>query len=494
MKANKKNQVASTPEQKIQLSGATIQELFCYKSWKTLFLRTDISSLVFYRILFGLLMLYEVSRYLSSEWIYKYWIQPKFHFTYWPFDFLQPLPGDGMYVLFYVMALLSVFIIIGFFYRLSMLLFWLCFSYMFLLEQTRYMNHFYLLMLISFVMIFIPVHTSASVDSKLFKDIKSETAPVWSLWLMRFMVGVPYFFGGVAKLNADWLQGQPLKIWLGRETDFPIIGSLFQYDWMIYFMAYSGLLLDLFIVPALLFKKTRLWGFILIVTFHLMNSQLFNIGVFPWFMIAATSLYFNPGWFRNVVNFVTGNSWKLKTSLKDTVDIHTKFSLQEKVVVGLLLFWVTLQSVLPLRHFFIPGSAHWTEEGHRYAWHMKLRTKSSKGYYKVVDKKTGQTEIVDPRDYLTKRQYIKVGDRPYLVWQFCQMLKKEYKEKKNIDVAVYANIQSTLNGRKYQQLIDSTVDLTSVPRPIFPASWIVPLTTPLSDQLEKNQNEDDGGE
>ena len=125
---------------------------------------------------------------------------------------------------------------------------------------------------------------------------------------------------------------------------------------------------------------------------------------------------------------------------------------------------------------------------------MKLRTKSSKGYYKVVDKKTGQTEIVDPRDYLTKRQYIKVGDRPYLVWQFCQMLKKEYKEKKNIDVAVYANIQSTLNGRKYQQLIDSTVDLTSVPRPIFPASWIVPLTTPLNDQLEKNQNEDDGGE
>jgi vitamin K-dependent gamma-carboxylase len=316
MKANKKNQVASTPEQKIQLSGATIQELFSNKSWKTLFLRTDISSLVFYRILFGLLMLYEVSRYLSSEWIYKYWIQPKFHFTYWPFDFLQPLPGNGMYVLFYVMALLSVFIIIGFFYRLSMLLFWLCFSYMFLLEQTRYMNHFYLLTLISFVMIFIPVHTSASVDSKLFKDIKSDTAPVWSLWLMRFMVGVPYFFGGVAKINADWLQGQPLKIWLGRETDFPIIGSLFQYDWMIYFMAYSGMLLDLFIVPALLFKKTRLWGFILIVTFHLMNSQLFNIGVFPWFMIAATSLYFNPGWFRKVVNFVTGNSWKLKSIIK----------------------------------------------------------------------------------------------------------------------------------------------------------------------------------
>lgn len=482
-----------TSTQNVLLSNGTIQSLFKNKDWKNLFSPVDISSLVFFRILFGLLMFYEVTRYLSRDWIAKYWIEPKYHFTYWPFDFLKPLPGDGMYLLFYFLGFLAVCIVIGLFYRLSMLLFWLCFSYIFLLEQTRYMNHFYLVVIISFVMIFIPAHTSTSVDSKIFKNIRSETAPAWALWLARFMVGLPYFFGGVAKINADWLQGQPLKIWLSWKTDFPLIGSLFHHDWMAIIMAYSGLLLDLLIVPALLYKKTRKWGFLLIVMFHLMNSRLFSIGIFPWFMIAATSLYFNPDWFRKLVNAVSGNSWLLSTEMLKNHETNTGLSRKQKVTVSLLMIWVGIQTILPLRHFFIPGVVHWTEEGHRYSWHMKLRTKSSRGEYLVKDKKTGLVQLVNQSDYLSKRQMNKIGDRPYLVWQFCQIIKKDY-QKRGYDVAVYANIQSSLNGRKYQQLIDSTIDLASVPRPFFPVSWIVPLKTPLSEQVEREEDADGGGD
>ena len=493
----KSNKINKTPKilktsQDIEISKATIQELLKNKSWKNLFAPTDISSLVLYRILFGLLMIYEMSRYLSSDWIYKYWLQPKFHFTYWPFDFLKPLPGNGMYGLFYLMTILSVFIMIGLFYRISIFLFFICFSYMFLLEQTRYMNHFYLIVLISFIMIFLPLHTSASVDSRIFKSIRSETTPVWVLWLVRFMIAIPYFFGGIAKINFDWLQGQPLKIWMSNKKNLPLIGDLLTYDITAYFLSYSGLFLDLLIVPALLFKKTRLYGFVLIVMFHLMNSQLFTIGVFPWFMIAATTLFFEPDWVRNVVNVISGNSWKISYENNLIKEQTKKLSLKEKGIVCLLLIWVVFHLLIPFRHLFVPGSVHWTEQGHRYAWHMKLRTKLSKGYYIVKDKKTGNITKVNPRDFLTKRQFSKVGDRPYLVWQFCQMLKEEY-AKYGFDVAVYANIQATLNGRKYQQLIDSTVDLTSVPRPIFPADWIVPLTTPLSEQLDEKDKADEGG-
>lgn len=482
-------------EENKNITNATIKELFKDRKWKNLFSQTDISSLVFFRILFGLLMFFEVTRYLDTQhnWIAKYWLEPKYHFTYYPFDFLTPLPGNGMYLLFYFMGFLAICIVAGFLYRLTTCLFWLCFSYTFLLEQTRYMNHFYLVVLISFVMIFIPAHRSLSLDSFLFKKIKSETVPVWSLWLARFMVGVPYFFGGIAKINADWLQGQPLKIWLANKTDFPVIGHLFHYDWMALFMAYSGLFLDVLIVPALLFKKTRRWGFILIVSFHLMNSKLFNIGIFPWFMIAATSLYFEPDWFRKFVNLLTGNKWKITYSANEISANDTELNRSQKITLAALCFWVAVQVLLPIRHFFIPGVVHWTEEGHRYSWHMKLRTKSSKGVYTVRDKKTGLLQIVNQSDYLTNRQMNKISDRPYLVWQFCQMIKKDYRQR-GMDVAVYANVKSSLNGRKYQQLIDSTVDLASVPRPVFPVSWIVPLHTPLSDQLDPDEDADDGGE
>jgi len=473
---------------------ATIQELFKNKSWKNLFVQVDISSVVFFRILFGLLMFYEVTRYFSYDWIAKYWIEPKYHFTYWPFDFLKPLPGNGMYWLFYLMGFLSVCIVVGLFYRLSIVLFFLSFSYVFLLEQTRYLNHFYLLILISFVMIFIPANTSISIDNKIFKKNHSETIAVWTLWLLRFMIGLPYFFGGVAKINSDWLHGQPLKIWLASKTSFPVIGKFFHDDWMIYFMAYSGLLLDLLIVPALLFRKTRKIGFIVICLFHLMNSELFSIGIFPWFMIAATSLFFYPDWFRKLINIVTGNKWKLPAAENNfTIEENDKLSTKQKIIIASLLLWVSIQCLLPIRHFFINGNVHWTEEGHRYAWHMKLRTKSSKGFYVVKNKENGQEIIVTTKDLLTGTQKNKVGDRPYLIWQFCQIIKNAFKEK-GYDVAVYAHVQASLNGRKYQPLVDSTIDLTSVPRPIFPAKWILPLTTPLNGQLKTKQIKQDGDE
>jgi vitamin K-dependent gamma-carboxylase len=484
--AQKKQTIAAVP-----LSSGSIGEIWGRGKWKNLFAPLDISTIVFFRVLFGLIMLIEVSRYFSHGWISAYWIEPKYHFTYWPFHFISPLPGNGMYYLFGLMGILSVCIMIGLFYRASMTLFFLCFSYQFLLEQTRYLNHFYLVILISFVMIFIPAHTSASIDSRIFKNIRSETAPAWSLWLLRFMVGIPYFFGGIAKINTDWLQGYPLRIWLLSDLDFPVIGPLFQYHWMVLLMSYTGLLLDLLIVPSLLFKKTRKWAFPFIALFHIMNSQLFEIGIFPWFMIIATSLYFDPSWFRKFINFISGNAWSMKTDPRET-GIQVNLSGKHKVILASLAFWVFIQITVPFRHFFIPGSVHWTEQGHNYSWHMKLRSKSSKAIYTIVDKKSGRSGVIIPERYLTASQLDKVNESPYLIWQFCRIIKKEY-EKVGLDVSVYADVKASLNGRKYQQLVDPKVDMGIAPRPVLPVRWIVPLSTPLSEQLseEENKNPED---
>jgi len=181
---------------------------------KSLFDEVDISSIVIFRIFFGVIMLWEVWRYFDYNWIYTYWIETKYHFPHWPFLSLEPLAGDGMYYLFYALGALSIFIILGLFYRVSIILFFLGFTYMFLLEQTRYLNHFYFVSIVSFIMCFVPASRSISIDALIFNNMPKPYVSRWHLWLLRFMIALPLFFGGVAKINPDWLVGEPLGIWL----------------------------------------------------------------------------------------------------------------------------------------------------------------------------------------------------------------------------------------------------------------------------------------
>lgn len=454
---------------------------------KALFAPVDIATIVLLRILFGAILLWEVSRYFSHDWIGRYWIRPRFHFTYWPFDFLEPLPGNGMYYLFAVLSLLAFFIMIGFLYRFSTVLFFFGFTYSYLLEQTRYLNHFYLVILISFLLLFIPAHKSLSVDARRRPEIRQDTAPAWCLWILRFTIGLPYFFGGIAKINGDWLRGEPMRSWLAKDTDFPLIGQLFTEEWMIYFISYAGLLLDLLVIPLLLFRRTRIWAFAAAVIFHLMNDQLFQIGIFPWFMLFATSIFFHPSWPRKLW-------YRLNPGKKRAITVKTDWratALQpaQRWITGALVCWVALHFFLPFRHLLFPGNVHWTEEGHKYAWHMKLRSKNALAFFTVIDKKTGEEELVNNRDYLTSWQEKKMAGWPNLIWQFSRIIKADYKSRGR-DVAVRADVVASLNGREYQQLVDHRIDLASAPRNIFSADkWITPLAVPLERQVQEEVDE-----
>ncbi len=329
------------------------------KSWKeNLFSPVKTYSLVIFRIVFGSIIFWETTRYFSHGWIYRYWVEPSWNFAYAPFNF-TPLSETNMHLIWYLIGLMAIFIILGFFYRFATITFFSLFTYTYLLEQGRYLNHFYLVVLLSFLIIFLPLNKYASIDSMLWPKIKTTVVSSYNLWLARFIIAVPYFFGVVAKINPDWLRGYPLKIWLLGDMDFPIIGKYFDQDWMIYFMPYSGMMLDLLIVPFLIFRKTRIPAFIFITLFHLMNSQLFTIGIFPWFMIFATTIFLDPDWPQKA----GAKLLNLKIPKTDLSHFVINSDRKQKIaLIGIAIF-VASQVLLPFRHLLIPSNVHWTEGG-----------------------------------------------------------------------------------------------------------------------------------
>ena len=436
-----------------------------------LFEPIDIASLVYFRVLFGVIMLWEVWRYLSSGWIKRYYIDPQFHFTYHGFDWVQPWPGDGMYYHFYALGILAIFIAAGFLYRLSATLFFLGFTYVFLLEQARYLNHFYLVSLVSFLMIFVPAHHANSVDARLRKSLRSEIVPAWPLWLLRAQMGSVYFFGGVAKLNGDWLRGRPLDDWLGSRNDFPLIGPLFDEHWVVLLFSWGGMLIDLLAVPFLLWRRTRMFAFLVLLGFHLMNAELFNIGIFPWFAIGMTLLYFPPDWPRRVFN------WP-RSALEESPPATLGSELQpaQRLTVALLGAYMAVQILVPLRHWLYPGNVSWTEEGHNFSWHMKLRDKDPFIQFQITDPKTAETWRPDPRRYLTRWQIRKMGTRPDMILLFAHHLAGQARRDGHEHVEVRVKARASLNGRLPRLMIDPEVDLASQRRTLFARSaWILPL-------------------
>ena len=438
------------------------------------FAPVDNASLVFFRIAFGLLMTWEVCRYFQRGWIARYWIEPQFFFSYYGFSWVHPWPGIGMYIHWAVLGVLALFISVGFLYRVSAALFFVGFTYSFLLDQTNYLNHFYLVCLLSFLLIFMPAHGALSLDAWLRPRLRSQIAPAWTLWLLRLQIGVVYFFGGVAKISPDWLRGEPMRNWMARTTDFPIFGRFFRDEWAVYTVSYGGLLLDLFIVPCLLWRRTRIPAFVLAVVFHLVNARLFQIGIFPWLAIAATTLFLSPDWPRRALS-------RFRSSMGSTPAVASEIlpARHRTLVLSLVAAYTAIQLLVPLRHLLYPGQADWTYEGHRFSWRMKLHQRNARARFHVIDDNNGQGSEVSPHSFLSRRQAAKMAARPDMILQFAHFLAEKLPRQGPKPLRVEGRVMAWLNGRTPQRFVDPGVNLAAEPRTLGPAPWILPLTEPL---------------
>ena len=216
---------------------------------------TDASPLVVFRILFGFMMLVSILRFWGNGWIEKLYVEPIFFFSYFGFKWVKPI-DNYTYFIFIICAIASLCIAFGYRYRLAIVTFFISFTYIELMDKTTYLNHYYFISVLSFLLIFLPANAFFSADACTSKK-EFKQVPRWTIDSIKFLLSIVYLYAGLSKLNSEWLQrAMPLKIWLPSKYDIPLIGNSFmQQEWFHYLMSWGGLIYDLIIPFLLIYKK-----------------------------------------------------------------------------------------------------------------------------------------------------------------------------------------------------------------------------------------------
>lgn len=444
-----------------------------------LFEPVDVAVFAYFRVLFGGCLLWHFGRRLAGDWIAHRYVDPGFHFQWLGLEWIGRWPGQLMTVHVAAVALLSLFVMLGFFYRLSATLLFAAIVYMLLLDKAYYHDFDYLICLLSGLLIFLPAQRAFSLDGVLSKDDRRVTAPAWMFWLLRAQIAVPYVFGGLAKLNGDWLSGEPLRTRLAEAGFAPLLGSAFRGEWMIYVVSYASLLFGLTVVPLLLFRRTRIWAFAAAVVLNC--AYTFDGWTYAFFMILSTLVFFPPDWPRSLFGRGRSTTSPLGASLPDPERLTSR----RKRTVALLAVYLAIQVLVPLRHCLYPSDPSWTNEGHRFAWRSTVRHLRSVVRFDAIDPNRNFSQKFEPQQlrqagFLNAAQIQAMSADPDMILDFAHFLRDLLRQKGLEDVEIRATALASLNGREPQYLVNADVDLAAQPRHwLKPYWWITPLGEPL---------------
>jgi hypothetical protein len=390
-----------------------------------------------------------------------------------------------MHAHFVFLAAVALGMAAGLFYRACAVLFFLGFTYIELIDQTLYLNHYYLVSLISGLMIFLPANGAWSLDAWRNPQLRVDAVPCWCVSVLRFQVGVVYLFSGLAKLTADWLfQAEPLRIWLAARSEVPLIGPLLGLGWVAYAASWFGAIFDCSIVFLLLCKRTRKIGFLLVVVFHVATWVLFNIGMFPWIMIVCATVFFEPDWPRRFAARLSGLALKrgrcvaiMEAIGRAAAPRRPRLDLQgwsSSAILALLGIYAAIQLALPLRSYFVAGPPAWGCAGFNCAWRVMIAEKTGYAEFYACDPATGRRRRLSTERLITARQQMMMAQDPDLIRSMARRLAADLKARGQTNMRIEVDAYATLNGRPSQRLIKPGVDLSGP----LPADWIVPLARP----------------
>lgn len=439
----------------------------------------DAAWLAALRSMFGAVMFVSMLRFLAYGWVERFFVTPRFHFKYWGFDWVAPLPQPAMFLLFIVLAVLSLMLALGCLFRFSAVTFALGLSYVQLIDVSNYLNHYYLASLLALLLACSPAQRCWSVDAlrqrKRGAPLPPHLPQGW-LFLFRFQVGVVYLFAGLAKLQSDWLlHAQPLRIWLGTQVSLPLIGPLLSLPELPWLLSWAGFVFDTTIVLWLMLPKTRPYAYAVVIVFHVITRVLFPIGMFPAIMTSAAIVFFSPSWPRRLAARLRLRSAALAVQPRATAS-NALAARHRGRQLGLAIgaAYCVLQLALPMRAWAYGGNVLWHEQGMRFSWRVKLRAKGGSTTFIARHRDSGRTFHVSPRLYLTDLQESEMSSQPDLILQLAHHIARDLERRGLGSHAIYVDARVSLNGRRSQALIDPHIDLTQVHDGLERARWIMP--------------------
>ena len=432
------------------------------------------TSIVLFRIVFSLCLLIQTYYFLSEGFVEENIIKP---FTLFPFiDSIQPIENitvfnfliNPMMILAYIMLFSNIGMLFNKISRISTLIFFLCFTYFWLLDKGYFNNHYYFISIICFLIVIINPNSS-------FK--KNIYVPRISLICLQAMIFIIYFIAGINKLNPYWLiDMQPMSHIL--ETQANETGNTFFINPIVLgFVTYGGVFYDLTIGFLLLWKPTRALGFILVFVFNIINYLLFKeigeIGVFPLIMISTLILFIRPESLDNL--FKLNTKPKIKTTQHRWINIF-------------IISFLFIQIIIPFRHLLIKGHVDYNTMGQRFSWRMKTMYKKpytagvigfdiylkTNGYKEKIahvnlyNLEDFSDEYATSSMYLTQKQKTALLYYPDMLPIFCNQLEEVLKDylskqiKVDFDIIINAQCEMGFMGRAPQAVIDPSVDLTRV--------------------------------
>jgi vitamin K-dependent gamma-carboxylase len=423
-----------------------------------------------FRILFGLLMAAGLIRFLASGWVETFFAARSFHFKYAGFAWVEVLPLGAMYALVVALVVCALGIALGLFYRVAAIGFFVGFSYLQLIDVTNYLNHYYLVALLALLCAILPLHRTWSLDARRRPALASATLPSWVLWLLRFQVGVVYFYAGLAKLNSDWLlHAQPINLWFTARTDTPLIGPWLDEAWLHHAASWAAFLYDTTIVLWLSWRRSRPWAYGAVLGFHAMTHLFFPIGMFPFIMTMAALIFFSPSWPRRLLARLGAATAAMPATTGSTAGRRLG-----RPALALAAAFVAFQVLVPLRHYLYPGDVAWNEQGMRWSWKVMLREKQGSVTFHVRVPSIGVEVQVPPRRYLDRRQEREMAGQPDLILQLAHRIAADFRRRGYPDVEVRAEALVSLNGRAPRLMIDPERDLAQVSDGLAVADWILP--------------------
>nr|AAK97782.1 vitamin K-dependent gamma-glutamyl carboxylase [Conus textile] len=507
-----------------KLFGFSLSDLKSWDSFVRLLSRpADPAGLAYIRVTYGFLMMWDVFEERGLSRADMRWGDDE-ACRFPLFDFMQPLPLHMMVLLYLIMLIGTGGILLGAKYRVCCVMHLLPYWYIVLLDECSWNNHSYLFGLLSFLLLLCDANHYWSMDGLFNAKVRNTDVPLWNYTLLRTQVFLVYFLAGLKKLDMDWIAGYSM----GRLSDhwvfYPFTFLMTEDQVSVLVVHLGGLAIDLFVGYLLFFDKTRPIGVIISSSFHLMNAQMFSIGMFPYAMLGLTPVFFYANWpralFRRIprsLRILTPDDGEddtlpsekclytkeqakpelastpehENTAVRKQLTPPTQPTFRHHAAAAFTVFFILWQMFLPFSHFITKGNNSWTQGLYGYSWDMMVHTRSTQHTrISFINKDTGERGFLDPQAWSKSHRW---AHNAKMMKQYARCIARRLKKHEIDNVEIYFDVWISLNHRFQQRIVNPNVDILTAEWSVFKSTpWMMPLLVDLSNWRSKlKEIEDD---